>query len=83
MDQHCKLLIIYSFQQQGAELEARDKKGWTALFHATYSGHQNMVKFLLVNNANMEARFFVEYVTFFIILFFLYIEIGLCWLFFG
>ena len=48
---------MFSNWQQGAELEAKDNKGWTALFHATYSGHQNMVKFLLVNNANMEARF--------------------------
>lgn len=43
------------FPQAGAELESRDKKGWTALFHATYSGHQNMVRFLLENGANAES----------------------------
>lgn len=43
------------YVQQEADLEARDAKGWTVLFHATYSGHQNMVKFLIDNNANINA----------------------------
>ena len=43
--------------QAGADLEARDKQGWTALFHATASGHQNMVKFLLDNGADTEAAY--------------------------
>ena len=43
--------------QADADLESRDKQGWTALFHATYSGHQNMVKFLLDNEANTEAAY--------------------------
>ena len=42
--------------QARADIEARDKKGWTALFHATYSGHQNMVKFLLEHEANTEVK---------------------------
>ena len=46
---------MYLFVKAGAELEARDKRGWTALFHATFSGHQNMVKFLLDAGANAEA----------------------------
>lgn len=41
--------------QKGAELEAADRMGWTALFHATYSGHQNFVRFLLDQRANMDA----------------------------
>lgn len=41
--------------QQGAEIESRDHKGWTALFHATYAGHQNMVKFLLEQGADMNS----------------------------
>jgi ankyrin repeat protein len=42
--------------QAGADLELQDQLGWTALFHATYSGHQNMVRFLLDSGANMEAK---------------------------
>ena len=49
-------LYVYQLLQAGAELESRDHIGWTALFHATYAGHQNVVKFLLENGANMEAR---------------------------
>jgi ankyrin repeat protein len=41
--------------QAEAELEVRDKKGWTSLFHATFSGHANMVTFLLDNGADAEA----------------------------
>ena len=43
--------------QEGAEIEAKDTKGWTALFHATYSGHHNMVKFLLENGAIVDAMY--------------------------
>ena len=49
---------IESFSiQQGAEIEARDNKGWTTLFYATYAGHQKMVQFLLENGANVNARY--------------------------
>ncbi|KAL8175128.1 UNVERIFIED_CONTAM: hypothetical protein K2H54_014024, partial [Gekko kuhli] len=41
---------------QGAELEMRDIHGWTALFHCTSAGHQQMVKFLLDNGANATCR---------------------------
>ena len=47
--------MLVTMFQQGAELEAHDERGWTALFHATYSGHQNMVRFLLQEGANMNA----------------------------
>jgi len=41
--------------QKGASIEARDKKDWTALFHATYSGHQNMVQLLVTHGADINA----------------------------
>uniref|UniRef100_A0A3B5KZ47 Ankyrin repeat and sterile alpha motif domain containing 3 n=1 Tax=Xiphophorus couchianus TaxID=32473 RepID=A0A3B5KZ47_9TELE len=34
----------------------RDARGWTALFHCTSTGHQQMVKFLLDNNADANVR---------------------------
>ncbi|XP_064334484.1 ankyrin repeat and SAM domain-containing protein 3 isoform X4 [Camelus dromedarius] len=41
---------------QGAELEMKDIQGWTALFHCTSAGHQQMVKFLLDSGANANVR---------------------------
>jgi len=41
--------------KNGASVEARDKKGWTPLFHATYSGHQNMVQLLVAHGADVNA----------------------------
>lgn len=46
--------------QQGAQLECKDVRGWTALLHSTATGHQQMVKFLLENHANAN----VKWVTF-------------------
>nr|XP_025962261.1 ankyrin repeat and SAM domain-containing protein 3 isoform X2 [Dromaius novaehollandiae] len=34
----------------------KDIHGWTALFHCTSAGHQQMVKFLLDNGANANCR---------------------------
>lgn len=42
--------------KQGAELEMKDIQGWTALFHCTSAGHQQMVKFLLDSGANANVR---------------------------
>uniref|UniRef100_A0A9L0RSD4 Ankyrin repeat and sterile alpha motif domain containing 3 n=1 Tax=Equus caballus TaxID=9796 RepID=A0A9L0RSD4_HORSE len=42
--------------EQGAELEMKDIQGWTALFHCTSAGHQQMVKFLLDSGANANVR---------------------------
>lgn len=51
-----KLFFFFSFQQQGADLELKDCRGWTALFHCTSTGHQQMVKFLLDNNADANVK---------------------------
>ncbi|KAB1251913.1 Ankyrin repeat and SAM domain-containing protein 3 [Camelus dromedarius] len=42
--------------QRRAELEMKDIQGWTALFHCTSAGHQQMVKFLLDSGANANVR---------------------------
>lgn len=34
----------------------KDIQGWTALFHCTSAGHQQMVKFLLDSGANANVR---------------------------
>ncbi|KAG7226333.1 hypothetical protein INR49_013744 [Caranx melampygus] len=34
----------------------QDSMGWTALFHCTSTGHQQMVKFLLDNNADANVK---------------------------
>ena len=39
-----------------SELEMKDIQGWTALFHCTSAGHQQMVKFLLDSGANANVR---------------------------
>lgn len=48
--------LCASTQKQGAELELKDCRGWTALFHCTSTGHQQMVKFLLENNADANVK---------------------------
>lgn len=45
-----------SLPKQGAELERKDCRGWTALFHCTGTGHQQMVKFLLDNHADANVK---------------------------
>lgn len=51
------LITLSGYGQAGADLEARDKRGWTALFHATYNGHQNVVKFLLDSGADINCAY--------------------------
>lgn len=48
--------ILTILLKQGAELEMKDIQGWTALFHCTSAGHQQMVKFLLDSGANANVR---------------------------
>ena len=47
--------ISTSLLQRGADVNGRDKKGWTALFHATNGNHDNLVKLLLRNGANLDC----------------------------
>lgn len=49
-------------QKQGAELELKDSRGWTALFHCTSTGHQQMVKFLLDNNADTNVKWVFSFI---------------------
>lgn len=48
--------LPFLLPKQGAELELKDCRGWTALFHCTSTGHQQMVKFLLDNNADANVK---------------------------
>ena len=47
--------ISTALLQRGADVNARDKKGWTALFHATNGNHAGLVKLLLRNGATLEC----------------------------
>lgn len=49
-------LLFFLLPKQGAELEQKDCQGWTALFHCTSTGHQQLVKFLLDNNADANVK---------------------------
>ena len=53
---YSQCINIINIPQAGADLEEKDYRGWSALFYATYSGHQNMVKFLLKNGADPQVR---------------------------
>ena len=51
-----KVVCGFVCLKQGADLEVNDSRGWTALLHCTSTGHQQMVKFLLDNHANVNVR---------------------------
>lgn len=48
--------VVYFLLQNGAKIDAQDKRGWTGLFYATYQGHHMVVQLLLENGADMELR---------------------------
>ena len=50
--QVCEYLIT----KQKADLEARDDDQWTALIHAAYKNHIEVIKVLLQHNANVKAK---------------------------
>ena len=42
--------------KSGANMNARDARGWTALIHATNNGYAVMLELLLEAKANLDAR---------------------------
>ena len=50
--------VVYFLLQNGAKIDAQDKRGWTGLFYATYQGHQKVVQLLLENGADKELRYY-------------------------
>jgi ankyrin repeat protein len=44
--------IVQYLLERGAEIDAKDKKCRTALFHASHGGREDVVKFLLENSAD-------------------------------
>ena len=48
--------LVSLLLNRGAEMEHRDKKGFTPLMLASTAGHSNVVEILLNNGADMEAQ---------------------------
>jgi hypothetical protein len=42
--------------EKGADVEAKDGKGWTALLKAVHNGHEAVVKLLIENGADIKVR---------------------------
>jgi ankyrin repeat protein len=47
---------VKGFLDQGVPVEARDEDGWTALMKATYEGHENIVRELIVRGASVDMQ---------------------------
>ena len=54
----CKILLLY-----GADVSASDEVNKTALYIATYYGHERIVKLLIENGANIHAKLTEKQVT--------------------
>lgn len=50
------LTIVENLIDQGLDINATDNNGWTALMHASYEGHLNVMKALLGAGANMDTK---------------------------
>jgi ankyrin repeat protein len=48
--------VVKLLLEKGAELEAKDSSGWTALIWAAEKGHEAVVKLLLKKGAKLEAN---------------------------
>ncbi|XP_047495309.1 adhesion G protein-coupled receptor L2-like isoform X1 [Penaeus chinensis] len=47
---------VTSLLEEGAEVDARDKQGWTPLHNAAYSGNEEMVRILIKHGADINAK---------------------------
>ena len=47
---------VKGFLDQGVPVEARNQDGWTALMKATYEGHENIVRELIVRGASVDVQ---------------------------
>ena len=56
MPYYHSLMQCYN-QQAGCEMETRDYAGWTAIYHATSSGHQNMLLYLIESGSDINIKF--------------------------
>jgi ankyrin repeat protein len=49
--------MVRLFQvKKGAKIDGRKNNGYTALHEASLAGHENVVKFLIDNDANFDAQ---------------------------
>eukprot|EP00757_Euglenozoa_sp_SAG-D1_P022366 gene22366-8885_t len=48
--------VVKILLQAGADIEAKDQDGWTALLIACHNGHSDVVEMLLQAGADIEAK---------------------------
>jgi ankyrin repeat protein len=48
--------VVQLLLNKGADVEAKDKDGWTALIWAAQGGYEAMVRLLLDKRADVEAK---------------------------
>jgi ankyrin repeat protein len=48
--------IIQDLLNRGADVRAKDARGWTTLMYATWHGHAAIVQTLLKQGANAKAK---------------------------
>jgi hypothetical protein len=51
-----RALLDGKYEGRGAEVDARDKKGWTSLISASCNGHEGVVRLLLARGARQELQ---------------------------
>ncbi len=48
--------VVKLLLEKGAELESKDKRGWTPLSWAAKKGHEAVVKLLLEKGTELESK---------------------------